>query len=437
MNRPVCLSRWSKATGFRESCGEPGSDLLSQVCSVSEADAVRRKPRLQCATVSHVLRHRRRLVAESFGLRAVRFRQVSCARDGMSRPLRLHVPGLLHHVFARGNEKSLHLHRRSGPRIISRPARPDPSSIRRALRSICSSGTTTTFYSSRMRIPLSRLLQQLNSTYCQRFNRRHRRVGHVLQGRYGCRIVEDGAYARTVLRYLALNPVVAEKAARPEDYTWSSYRFALGLEEPPDFLSLRDVWSAFGTSDSSVGRARLAQFVAAGLQDAFTNPLLHGSARLAERLGADLEPHRATRDYVYPARFADRPSLGSLLDGCVDREAIEDAAHTAFHRHAYTLAEIAAALGRDPSVICRWIQHAKLRRSVNPQRCPPLMTSLQKQDLTPSDPNQRGPIGEGRHILTLSNRPPLPAPFDIAAPLPPSVEPPRSKRSRASQGSGP
>ena len=126
----------------------------------------------------------------------------------------------------------------------------------------------------------------------------------------GCRIVEDGAYARTVLRYLALNPVVAEKAARPEDYTWSSYRFALGLEEPPDFLSLRDMWSAFGTSDCGVGRARLAHFVAAGLQDAFTNPLLHGSGRLAERLGDALEPHRATRDYVYPARFADRPSLG-------------------------------------------------------------------------------------------------------------------------------
>jgi len=301
----------------------------------------------------------------------------------MSRPLRLHVPGLLHHVFARGNEKAcIFADDQDHESFLDLLADTLPRFDVRCV-AYCLVWNHYHLLLVPNEHPISRLLQQLNSAYCQRFNRRHRRVGHVLQGRYGCRIVEDGAYARTVLRYLALNPVVAEKAARPEDYTWSSYRFALGLEEPPDFLSLRDMWSAFGTSDCGVGRARLAHFVAAGLQDGFTNPLLHGSGRLAERLGGALEPHRATRDYVYPARFADRPSLGSLLDGCVDREAIEDAAHTAFHRHAYTLADIAAALGRDPSVICRWIQHAKLRRSVNPQRCPPLTTSLQE---TRSDP---------------------------------------------------
>jgi putative transposase len=57
--------------------------------------------------------------------------------------------------------------------------------------------------------PVSRLMQQLNATYCQRFNRRHGRVGHVLQGRFGSRLVQDGAYARTAVRYLALNPVAA------------------------------------------------------------------------------------------------------------------------------------------------------------------------------------------------------------------------------------
>lgn len=125
------------------------------------------------------------------------------------------------------------------------------------------------------------------------------------------------------------------------------------------------MWFAFGTSDCGLGRARLAQFVGAGLQDAFTNPLLHGSARLAERLGAGLEPHRATRDYVYSARFADRPQLGSLLDGCVDREGHRGCgAYGVPPTRLHILAATAAVLGRDPSVICRWIQHATLRRSV-------------------------------------------------------------------------
>jgi hypothetical protein len=44
---------------------------------------------------------------------------------------------------------------------------------------------------------LSRGMQRLNQAYVQRFNRRHRRVGHVLQGRYKA-IAVDAAYRRFV-----------------------------------------------------------------------------------------------------------------------------------------------------------------------------------------------------------------------------------------------
>jgi hypothetical protein len=40
-------------------------------------------------------------------------------------------------------------------------------------------------------------MQRLNQAYAQRFNRRHRRVGHVRQGRYKA-IVIDAAYRRFV-----------------------------------------------------------------------------------------------------------------------------------------------------------------------------------------------------------------------------------------------
>jgi REP element-mobilizing transposase RayT len=319
----------------------------------------------------------------------------------MSRPLRLHVPGLLHHVFARGNEKAsiftddqdyasfLELLAEALPRFGGR----------------CVAYCLLWNHYHLLLVPnehrVSRLLQQLNSAYCQRFNRRHNRVGHVLQGRFGCRIVEDGAYARTVLRYLALNPVAAGRAAKPEDWPWSSYRFALGLEEVRDSLSLQDVWAAFGTSDGAVGRERLAAFVGAGHQDAFTNPLLHGSTRLAKRLAAHLEPYQTTRDYVHAARFAARPSLGSLLEGCVDRKALEDAAHAAFHQHAYTLAEIAAVVSRDPSVVSRWIRQSKLRQSANPCGCHPPTTSLQE---TRSDPSV-GHAAENQRIAEALGHP--------------------------------
>ncbi|MEO6212302.1 MAG: transposase [Vicinamibacterales bacterium] len=287
----------------------------------------------------------------------------------MSRPLRLHAPGLLHHVFARGNDKAC---------IFV-----DDTDCENFLELL---GATLERFGVRCaaycllwnhyhlllvpREPLiSRLMQQLNSAYCQRFNRRHKRVGHVLQGRFGSRLVEDGCYARTVLRYIALNPVAAERASCPDEWRWSSYRVALGLETAPAFLSLELVWSAFGTSDADVGRARFAEFVRAGLQEDLVNPLLHGSDQLANRVAPELEGHQATRDFVYPHRFAARPSLGALLEGCLGRVTVENAAHSAFHRHGYTLAELGGALSRDPSTICRWIRRAAARKS---QRDPEL-----------------------------------------------------------------
>ena len=299
----------------------------------------------------------------------------------MSRPLRLHAPGLLHHVFARGNDKACifaddHDYR-SFLNLLA--------DVLPRLRVRCVAYCLLWNHYHLVLVPtahrVSRAMQQLNSTYCQRFNRRHNRVGHVLQGRFGCRIAEDGTYARDLLRYVALNPVAAALTAKPEDWRWSSYRVALGLESVPDFLSLQDTWQAFGTSDAEIGRGRFAHFVAVVVQDPLVNPLLYGSTRLAARLALDLEPHRDTRDYVHAARFAARPSLGSLLEGRHDRESLADAAHTAFHRYAYTLAEIGAVMSRDPSVVSRWIQQSKQRQASD--GCPHAGTLLQE---TRSDP---------------------------------------------------
>ena len=283
----------------------------------------------------------------------------------MSRPLRLHMPGLWHHVFARGNEKGCIFADDQDYRSFLELLADALERFRVRCVAYCLLGNHYHLLLVPSEYPISRLQQQLGSAYAQRFNRRHERVGHLLQGRFGCRIVEDGAYARSVVRYLALNPVAAGRAARAEDWPWSSYRFARGSERPPDFLSLQDMWAAFGTSDAGIGRERLGTFVGADVMDAFPNPLLHASARLNDRVAPRLKPHQNTRDYVCAARFAARPSLGSLFDGCIDRASLQDAAHVAFHQHAYTLADIAAVLNRDLSVVSRWIQQSRVRQGTN------------------------------------------------------------------------
>lgn len=281
----------------------------------------------------------------------------------MSRPLRVHEPGILLHVFARGNDRACIFiddqDRQTFLDVLSTTLE------RFGVECVmyCLLGNHYHLLVVPHEETVSRLMQQLNSTYCQNFNRRHGRVGHVLQGRFGSRLVQDGEYARTALRYLALNPVAAGLASAPDEWPWSSYRAVLGLDVAPEFLALQYVWSAFGTSDPDVGRARLAEFVRAAVRDDFPNPLLHGADSLARRIAPRIEPHQSNRDFAYPYRFATRLTLGALLEGCLDRVSLEDAAHTAFYRHGYTLAAIAGAVSRDPSTVCRWIQRAAARLS--------------------------------------------------------------------------
>ena len=47
------------------------------------------------------------------------------------------------------------------------------------------------------RANLSRAMAWLQTTYTARFNRRHRRSGHLFQGRYKAQLVEADAYAQT------------------------------------------------------------------------------------------------------------------------------------------------------------------------------------------------------------------------------------------------
>ena len=53
-------------------------------------------------------------------------------------------------------------------------------------------------------------MRQLNGVYTQKFNRKHKRVGHVFQGRIKRIIVEKDAHLLELARYIVLNPVRAK-----------------------------------------------------------------------------------------------------------------------------------------------------------------------------------------------------------------------------------
>jgi putative transposase len=108
---------------------------------------------------------------------------------------------------------------------------------------------------------LSGGLQRLNGVYAQTFNRLHRFVGHLFQGRFHSVLVETDPYLLELARYLPLNPVRARLCDDPVDWPWSSYRATLGISRPGPFLSVDRVLGLFAV-DRLRARKAFRSFVA-------------------------------------------------------------------------------------------------------------------------------------------------------------------------------
>ena len=228
--------------------------------------------------------------------------------------------------------------------------------------------------------PLSRLMQHLNSAYCQKFNRRHGRVGHVLQGRFKGLWVEDDVYFLRVLRYVVRNPVAAGYVADPAAWTWSSHRATAGLEAPAPCLDVQCVWDMFDHRDNAAAAAQFRVFAAAGVDDLGpTTTLIAGSQNFARRLERKIEPYQKEPDFPYADRFAARPPLRTLLPITDPGPVLDAAVRRAFLGYAYTLREIADNVGRHSSTIWNWIQRAQRER--NGEEGPPL-TGYDSADLS-------------------------------------------------------
>ena len=239
---------------------------------------------------------------------------------------------------------------------------------------------------------VSRLMQHLNTKLCIRFNKKHQRVGHVLEGRFKSPMVDDDSYLLTALRYLALNAVVAKRVARPEDFRWSSYRALAGLEPCPPFLSPDRVWRALDADDATAGRERLVSFVNAGSVTEgmyeLSKVLFVGGRQLADRLDPLVRPHRENVDFTYAQRFATRPPLAEILDVADQPDARDEAARVAFHEHAYTLRAIGDAWGQQAATIWVWIQRAIQARVVEARATSTSATPSDRRRIARADRGQ-------------------------------------------------
>ena len=203
---------------------------------------------------------------------------------------------------------------------------------------------------------LSRGMRHLNGVYTQGFNRRHGRVGHVLQGRFKSILVERDNYLLELARYVVLNPVRAKMVRSARDWPWSSYCATADQQEPLPFLTTDWILSQFSDDRrraTDLYRKFVKQGRGVGVWDELRGGVLMGSEGFVEEMAPLLRDSALQKEIPQRERLVSRPSLDELFAGSETKADRNERIYEATRIHEYTLSELQYFLGLHYSTISR------------------------------------------------------------------------------------
>lgn len=231
----------------------------------------------------------------------------------MARPLRIDQEDTFYHVLNRGNER----------RVIFRDDRDREGFLDRLGR--CSQRFSLGVYAYVLmgnhyhllvrtsEANLSAAIQWLGVSYSTWHNVRHRRSGHLFQGRFKSFLIAEDAYLHRLLLYLHRNPLRAKVVERLADYPWSSYRALAYGRGGPAWFDRRAVYEQLDL-DARGFRQAVRQYDEGrdDLLSCLYYGLVLGSPAVAEELRKRLEGRR------------DRPQLRALRShGSIEKRLAE------------------------------------------------------------------------------------------------------------------
>lgn len=295
---------------------------------------------------------------------------------GMARPLRIEFDGALYHITSRGNEG----------RAIFRDVRDHDRRLEWLARTVRTYGWVVHafvhmtnhdhLFIETPRGNLSAGMQYLNGCYTGYFNARHRRAGHLFQGRFKAILIETEGHYLEVSRYVHLNPVRAGLTDKPQDWLWTSYRGYHRLKHTLAWVTYSRVLAEFDHRDDLAARKAYRRFVRAGMDEGDDSPderavygLILGSEEFVDRISRRLKHRKLDRAVPTARSLRQRPSLDSIVQAVQDMLHLDPtdwlqvrrcnhlarplAAYLARRRFGYRATEVAAVLGyAGPSSVC-------------------------------------------------------------------------------------
>ena len=195
----------------------------------------------------------------------------------MPRLARLDAPGVVHHVIVRGIER----------RKIFWDEEDRKDFVERLEDLLPESGTAcyawallpnhAHFLFRTGQVGLSEVMRRLLTGYAVRFNRRHRRHGHLFQNRYKSIVCQEDVYLRELVRYIHLNPLRAGVVSSVHElakYPYSGHSVLMERRRN-EWQDWRYVLSMFGKRVGE-GKRRYLAYIEEGVEQGRRPELVGG-----------------------------------------------------------------------------------------------------------------------------------------------------------------
>ena len=281
--------------------------------------------------------------------------------DNMARALRVEFPGALHHAYARGVAKQAIYQSDEDRAAFLAILGTTVERYNWVIHAYCLMGNHYHLLVETPDANLSAGMQDLNCVYAMHYNSAHERVGHLFQGRYCATLVDREEYFLQAACYIVLNPVRAGLVEHPSQYPWSSY---LGTAEgtgAPRFLSADDILRCFA-GNRMAARMLYRKFVEAGIDEETARRLESGEVCGGEEFRARLREliagKRDIGEIPRRQRFAGRPPIEGIFDGCRDMADRDERILRAVREYGYSRSEVARCLELSPSLISKIVKRA-------------------------------------------------------------------------------
>ncbi len=283
----------------------------------------------------------------------------------MIRPLRIEYPGAVYHITSRGNEKkSIFKDEQDYENFFN-----SLQHVNKRYNWMCHAYCLmTNHYHLLIETPdgnLSLGIRQLNGVYTQLFNKRHKRNGHLFQGRFKGILIEKDSHLLEVCRYVVLNPVRAGMVKSPEDWKWSSYPAVggTGYENSHPCLTTDWVLGQFSRKRNKAEQ-EYRRFVKWGIGEKsimldVKGQVILGGDEFVDSLVNHLRKLKHVPEIPRSQRYANRPILEKIFNESIirDRKKRDKKMVEAVEKHGYRQSEIARHLGLHTSTVSNLVRN--------------------------------------------------------------------------------